>query len=266
MLLKKLLVAAVAVVVSLVAVNFFCPNAASHLRLWVKQKREAAQDSVPPEKEIARLKMELDNLSREDERHFHKVAVQIVEVQNLEKQVSAMKKRLGEDETRIFAMKTSYDASRKAEEKFVTFKGEKFASESFGDELRATAARFQVDEQLVKSKEEQLSIRKKNLELNKKKLSELKLVRQQMKTELERLEAALAAERQQQAEQQNTLDDASYKKLRNDLDRVRDKVEVLKQKQILKGEIDGPSRKAEQKKEQDAAIDRFLNERFSDKQ
>jgi len=123
-----------------------------------------------------------------------------------------------------------------------------------------------VDEQLVKSKEEQLSLRKKNLEMNRKKLAELKLVREQMKTELERLETALVQERQNQAAEQNTLDDASYQKLRKDVDSVRDKLEVLKQKRVLKGEIDGPARATEQRKEQEAAIDRFLNERFSEKQ
>jgi len=102
--------------------------------------------------------------------------------------------------------------------------------------------------------------------MNRKKLAELKLVRQQMKTELERLETALAQERQNQAMEQNTLDDASYQKLRKDVDSVRDKMEVLKQKRVLKGEVDGPVRADEQRKEQEAAIDRFLNERFSDKQ
>jgi len=259
---KKALVAGVTVIVSLLAVNYFWPEACSHFRLWCKEKREAAQDSIPPEKEIARLKMELDNLAKEDERHFHKVAVQIVEVQNLDKKVVAMRKRLGEDETRIVAMKSSLDKA----DKYVSYKGEKYEVDQFRDELRATASRFQVDEQLVKSKEEQLSLRKKNLEINRKKLSELKLVRQQMKTELERLETALAAERQAQALEQNTLDDASYQKLRKDLDSVRDKLEVMKQKQVLKGEIDGPVRAAEQRKEQEAAIDRFLNERFAEKQ
>jgi len=260
--LKKAVLAVVAVGLSLLAVNFVCPKACSWARLVWKETSESAQESIPPEKEIARLKLELDNLAKEDERHFHKVAVQIVEVQNLDKQVVTMRKRLNEDETRILAMKSSLTKA----DKFVTHEGEKYPVERFRDELRANASRFQVDEQLVKSKEDQLDLRKKNLEMNRKKLSELKLVRQQMKTELERLETALAAERQNQALEQNTLDDASYRKLRTDLDRVRDKLEVMKQKHILKGEVDGPVRAAEQRKEQEAAIDRFLNERFAEKQ
>jgi len=264
--LKKALIAAVAVVVSLVAVNFVFPKAFSYLCLVVQETTQSAQDSIPPEKEIARLKMELDGLAREDERHFHKVATQIVEVQNLEKQVAGLRKRVDEDAKRIAARKTVYDVAKKAEDKFVSYEGTKIERDVFLDDLRIAASRFQVDEQLVKSKEEQLSLRKKNLEMNRKKLAELKLVREQMKTELERLETALVQERQNQAAEQNTLDDASYQKLRKDVDSVRDRMEVLKQKRVLKGEIDGPARAAEQRKEQEAAIDRFLNERFSEKQ
>jgi hypothetical protein len=260
--LKKVVIAVVAVGLSLLAVNFVAPKAVSYLCLVVEQAQQSAQDAIPPEQEIGRLKMELENLSKEDERHFHKVATQIVEVQNLEKQVASMKERNDKDAAVLKARFVALESK----DKFVTYEGTKYDRSQFQDELRAAGARFQVDEQLYKSKAEQLSLRKKNLDMNRKKLAELKLVRQQMKTELERLETALAQERQNQAMEQNTLDDASYQKLRKDVDSVRDKMEVLKQKRVLKGEVDGPVRADEQRKEQEAAIDRFLNERFSDKQ
>jgi len=261
--LKKVVIAVVAVGLSLLAVNFVAPKAISYLCLLVDQAQQSAQDAIPPEQEISRLKMELDNLSKEDERHFHKVATQIVEVQNLEKQVAAMKERNEKDAKVLKARFVALESK----DKFVTYEGSKYDRSQFQDELRAAAARFQVDEQLYKSKEEQLSLRKKNLDMNRKKLAELKLVRQQMKTELERLETALAQERQNQALEQNTLDDASYLKLRKDVDSVRDKMEVLKQKRVLKGEVDGPVRADEQRKEEEAKIDNFLKDRFgSDKQ
>jgi len=263
--LKKVLIASVAVVVALLAVNYVFPKKFADVRLWVRESRESVEDSVPPEREIARLKADLENLAKEDERHFHRVAVQIVEVQKLEKEVAAMRTRVSEEEGRITAMTESYDASRKNEDKFVSHNGEKHAADRFRDQLHSRANLFQVEEKLLDSKQEQLSLRQRNLETNRKKLSELKLVRQQMKTELERLEAALLAERQAQAAEKNTLDDASYQKLRRDLDNVRDKVEVLKQKQILKGEVESPVRVTEQRKQQEAASERFLDERFRNK-
>jgi chromosome segregation ATPase len=256
------LVAGIAVVVSLLAVNYVFPRTFSFVRLWIQEARESADESVPPEKEIARLKMELNQLAKEDERHFHKVAVQTVEVKNLQGQVEKLRKDLDAREERILTMKVSL----KGEDKLVTYKGEKFRRDELTNELRLAAGTFRVDEELLKAKEEQLSLRKNNLENNRKKLSELKLVRQQMKTELERLENALAQERQAQAQENNTLDDASYQKLRKEMDSVRDRIEILKTKRALKGEVESPIRAAEQRKEQDAAIDRYLETRFGDKQ
>jgi len=253
---RKALVAGVAVVVALLAVNFVFPRTFSFIRLWVHDAREAADESVPPEQEIARLKLELNQLGKEDDRHFHKVAVQVVEVQKLEKQVAAMKERLDTDATTIRARK----ASLASKGDFVSYGGKEYDRVKFTEELRQMAARFQVEDEEYKSKEEQLGLRKRTLEANRKKLAELQLVRQQMKTELERLEAALAEERQSQAREQNTLDDSNYQKLRGDVNNVRDRLEVLKQKRVLKGEVNGPVRANEERKAKEDAIDKFLNE------
>jgi len=261
---KKVVIAVVAVGLALLAVNFVAPKAISYLCLLYNQGVESAHDAIPPEQEIARLKMELENLGREDERHFHRVATQVVEVQNLEKQVASMKEKLDKEEKLIKARFVAAEGK----DKLINYEGKQYSRDTFKDELRVAAARFQVEEQLFKSKEEQLNLRKKNLEVNRKKLAELKLVRQQMKTELERLETALTQERQNQALEANTLDDANYIKLRKDVDSVRDKMEVLKQKRLLKGEVEGTGsvRADEQRKEQEAAIDNFLRDRFGDKQ
>jgi len=253
---RKALVAGVAVVVSLLAVNYVFPRTFSFIRLWVHEARESADESVPPEKEIARLKLELEQLSKEDDRHFHKVAVQVVEVQKLEKQVAEMKTRLDRDAALIRERK----ASLAAKGDFVSYEGNKYERAAFTEELRRLASRFQIEDEEYRSKEEQLALRKRTLEMNRKKLAELQLVRQQMKTELERLETALAEERQSQAREQNTLDDSNYQKLRKDVDSVRDRMEVLKQKRVLKGEVNGPVRAGEERKAKEDAIDKFLND------
>ena len=93
---KKIVIAAVAVVVALVVIKTTWIG--SHARLWKKQVSEYAASKIAPEQEIQRLKMELEQPGQEDERHFHKVATQIVEVQKIETQVAAMKKDLDERE------------------------------------------------------------------------------------------------------------------------------------------------------------------------
>jgi len=253
---RKALVAGIAVVVSLLAVNYVFPRTFSFIRLWVHDAREAADDSIPLEKEIARLKLEVDNLAKEDERRFHKVAVQVVEVQKLEKQVAETNARLEKDAAIIRARKASLDAKGD----FVSYEGQKFERTRFEGELYELASRFQVEEEEFKSKEEQLSLRKKNLELNRKKLSELRLTRQKLKTRLERLEAKLAAYRQRQAMDESVIDDPDLQKLLKEIEAAEDKQEVNEQKAALKTEVNGGVRAAEERNEKKAAINKFLTE------
>jgi len=232
----------------------------SHVRLWKKQAGEYLESQVPPEQEIARLRMELKDLEKDDDRHYHQVATQIVEVNSLEKQLATSKKELEDREARIFAMK----AVMKGEDKFVTYKGEKFERSRFQDELRMAALRFQVDEETLKTKEEQLQMRKQTLEQNRKELAQLRLKRQKAELRLDRLLSALEQERQVQATQSGTINDAKYQKLDGQINQAENRVEVIKQKRILKGDVEGPVKAAERKDDEKAAADRILETRFGD--
>jgi chromosome segregation ATPase len=256
---KKVLIATLAVVVALVVIKGTWLG--SHFRLMKKNFRSAVSERVAPEHEIARLRMELDGLSKEDDKHYDKVARQCVEVERVKKQVAKMQKELTERETRIRAMK----ASLTGEDAYVSLNGTRYSRTDMQTQLRLSGQSFQVDEETLKSKVENLAALEQSLTINTKKLSELKLVRQQMSTELQRLETALSEERQAQAQQANTLDDASYLRLRNELNAVKDRIEVLKKKRELKGEVNGPVRINEERRENEARIDAFINDRFGDK-
>jgi hypothetical protein len=224
--------------------------------LGLKQRKQAAENAITAmEQEIARLKMELVELAREDGRRFDRVAKQTVEVQKLEKQVDGMRAALDKEERRIVAMKASYDAAVKAEQKQVRHGDRSYDLKVFRSDLLAAAARFEIEEELLRTRVEQLAVRKKTLERNRRLLAEMKLVREQIGAELERLEAALHGA---------APGDADEAKLRTGIAGMRDKLKILKQKQILEGEIDGPVQ-AEKRKEQEAADERFLKERFGEK-
>lgn len=240
---KKVLIATLAVVVALAVVKGSW--LASHVRCWKQQLTTAIDERIPPEQEIARLEMELTNLAREDDKHFDKVARQAVEVANLEKKVTSRKKKLTEAETKIRSLRTTVSDDRDALVR-----------------LRGLAAQFEADELTLKSMEEELTAKRQAYNANHKKLSEMRLVRQQMKTELQRLKTALVVERQAQAQEANTLDDAEYIKARKDLDSLRNKIDVLKKKRELKAEVQGFDAVSEERREQDARLDKFIEKRF----
>jgi len=257
---KKVLIATLAVVFGLAVVKGTWLG--SHLRLNCTKVKAWVKDRIPPEEEIARLRMEIDNLAKNDEEYYDKVAKQKVEVAKLERSVENLKRDLGRRETGIREMR---DALTSAGE-FVTFNGNRYDRISLVEQVRLDARGFQADENTLKSNEEKLRAMKRNLSINLKKLTDLKVVRQQMSTEIQNLETALAEERQAQAQQESTLDDASYQRIRKDMDSIRDKIELLKTKRELKGEAsNGPVRAAENQRAEDSKIDKYLDSRFGGK-
>lgn len=257
---KKVTIAALAVAVGLLVVSF--TKVGSHLRVWKRDLVHRLEKQIPPEQEIARLKLDLDNLAKEDDRYFDLVATQRVDTRKLDAQLETMKKDLKTREARIVAMQ----ASLENKDKLVTYEGEQIERTKLLEEARRRAASFQIAEQTFKSKEEQLALKKQILNDNEAKLARMKLEREELRTELVRLETSLMQERQAQAAEHKTIDAPGYIRLSDDLSKVKTTIETMKEKRVLKAEGANPIRAIEQKKEQEAAIDNYLKARFGNKQ
>jgi chromosome segregation ATPase len=256
---KKVLIATLAVVFGLAVVKGTWIG--SHLRLNFTKARTWVNDRVPPEQEIARLRMELDNLGKDDEKYFDQVARQVTAVKRMEHKVGTMKRDLSGREASIRDMRAALAKDKEAD--VVSYNDNRYDRSDLQEQVRRDAQNFLADEATLKSKEQHLQSMRKSLAINKKKLSDLKLVREQMGTELQKLETALAEERQAQAQAASTLDDADYLRIRKDMDSIRDKIEFLKTKRELKGEATtGPVKAAEKVREQEVKLDKQIEARF----
>jgi hypothetical protein len=163
---KVTLVAALAVVAAVVVIGG--RKLTSYCRYGQEQARTWFERNIPPEQEIARLRMELNNLARDDGRYFEKVARQGVEVEKMEKRVASLREKLTAEEGRIRAMKNSLVG----EGEFVSYNGGRYSRTNLQAELRVSAGRFQAEEATLQSMQDQLSAKKQAYELNRKKLSE----------------------------------------------------------------------------------------------
>jgi len=248
---KKVLIAALAVVVGLAVIRGTKPG--SYLRLWCNKAVHTVKESIPPEQEIARLRMELKGLERDDDQHYDKVARMTVAVQNMERDVAQLRANLGKQEASI--RKLREDLSGNVE--FVLHEGSRYTK----DDLRAAALGFKAAEENLKSKEDSLQAKRKHLALEKKKLTELRTTREQMGTTLQELETALAQERHAQAASESTIDDSNYRKLSKDMKSLRDRIAVLKEARKLRGELRIPTGD-DQTRQNDVQADKFLDSRF----
>jgi len=251
---KKVMIATLAVVFGLAVIKGTWLG--SHLRMRLAKARNWVESRVPPEQEIARLRMELANLAREDDKHFDKVARLAVDVDNAEKNIAKLRTNLNKQEVRIRQLKSDLEGAE-----FVTVDG---GARYTRADLRIDAVAFKNAEDNLKSQEATLEARKRLLGLERKKLADLKNKRDEMATDLQKLETALAEERQVQAASECTIDDASYRQLRKDMDQVRDKINVLKKKRELRGEFQ-PALDQTKVTEQDTQADKYLDTRFSTK-
>jgi hypothetical protein len=170
---KKLgLIATLAVVAAVFVIGG--KNVCSRIRYWRQQLRTAVEERIPPEQEIARLRMELNNLDRADGRQFETVARQGVQVEKLEQKVKAFEEKVAKEDSRLRAMLRSLDGNSKQ----VSYNGREYPRDELKKELRLSAPSFQAEEEHLKSLKAQLSAKKQHYELNRGKLMKLKSQRQ----------------------------------------------------------------------------------------
>jgi len=239
------------------------PKAVSYLRYWKHQLRSAVAEQIPPEQEIARLRMEVDRLALDDGKAYDKVVRHGREVKKLQARVKELKDQLASEEANIRGMK----ASLVGDNRFVTYKGERRNRNEVTSDLLQAAETFQVQEAKLRSLEEQLAAKKESYDLNRKALRERELNREKLRTELQRLETALLKEKQAQAQEKSTLDDSGYLRIQDEIGVIKERIGEMTDKRELMKEIrsESDNRAAKKLREKQAATLKYLDERFGDK-
>jgi len=253
---KKLLIAAIAIAVGVGVVSG--TRLGSLLRLKWGQVQQHAKDSVPLEMEIERLKMEVANLSREDDRYYDQVARQKMQVKKLREKVSHSREALAARETEIKGMRQALTL----EGEFVVYNGTRYDRKDVEQQVRLDAAKFLADEKIVQADEGNLKILEETLGANKSKLDGLALRRKEMEAQLLVLERELA---QQRLKEQSNLvvDDGRYGRLSKEIEEARERLDLQKTKSELRGDAGtGPVRATEEKKAKEQKLDKAIEERF----
>jgi len=254
---KKLMIAALAVVVGVGVVS--STRVGSHIRLWWNKSSAWANKQVPPETEIERLKMELDNLTRLDDRYYDQVARQKREVQKLEAKVKTDRSAMAKREAELKEMRlvlTSKDDK-------AVFHG--FAKDKVQEQFNIDFKQFLADEEGVKADEQNLEELRGTLRENEKKLQELGITRTKMKVRLQTLAKELARERRLQTQNNLALDDSHYSAVNQQINELEDRIEQMKIKRDMKGQSSrGPIRAHLEAQEEAKKLEQAAQERFGE--
>jgi peptidoglycan hydrolase CwlO-like protein len=255
---KKVLIATVAVLAGLAVVS--STKLGSYAKLKWRNATTWAKKQVPLETQIARIRQDLNDLQKEDDKHFDKVARQEVDVARREREVTQLKSQVTKLEGNIRHLRDQLAGGGE----FVTVGGEQYSRDQVHEQIRTDFVTFEALEERAKSQTEQLKLLKRSLTVNRKKLKELEQDRENMKNELIRLETTLAEQRMAaQAQGDVAIDDSNYSRLKKEIAEIRDELEVRKTVLRLKGEnLKGPIRERQEAKERDAKIDSAIEKRF----
>jgi peptidoglycan hydrolase CwlO-like protein len=251
---KKVLIATLAVVFGLAVIKGtwlgkHLQRKATEASAWVKKQ-------VPPEEEIKQLRADLADLTKEDNRFYDAVARLSVDVDRKEAEVKQLRATVERKTAQVQKLYAELPEGTTS----VGLDGRKFTR----TDLTSQALSLKNAEEALKIKERSLDAKKSLLATERKKLAELKNKRESMMTELDRLEADLAHERELQAASRSTIDDSGYRRSQEGLNSLRYRLDVMKKNRELRGEFPATD-ETPAASEDDVQADKFLQAKFGGK-
>jgi len=254
---KKVCIAALTVFVGLLVVS---PKVRSLVRVKVNRATGWANKQVAPETKIEALRLRLQDLAREDERHYDLVARQELDLSKRKTELAKARATLQQEEARLRAMKTALDSAETGQ---VSYNGSQYERDDFRGQLREDFRSFTTSEAALKSREQSVRTLEKTVAANRQKLREMERARTEMQRRLDDLERQLAEERLAKSRNHAVLDDIGYSRLNKDIDELTDEVDVQKRARELRGQPGRSNIKSsDEEKARQQQIDREIESRL----
>jgi chromosome segregation ATPase len=204
---KKLLVAAVAVVVGLTVVKH--TQLGSLLQVWWKDAKISVEKQIPPEVRIKQLNVEIDKIDRDIKKNLSRLAQQEVDCQLLDEKVVALRasqKQLRED---VASMEKLLDQPKTER---VAFNGVTYRNSELARKLDAATSLYTGRKAELKAREELLTEKKRTLEEAHQGIGRMRDHKEQLRITVARLETRLETLRLKQMEAKVELDDSQVGK------------------------------------------------------
>jgi chromosome segregation ATPase len=198
--LKKILIAAVAVVAGLVVVN-----RSSLVRVWWNDARSCMERQIPPEVQLKQLAHEIDKIDADIKRNISKLAAQEVSVNQLEERVTGLKNKQKTVRADIESMREKLEGVRTEK---VSFKGHAYPKSELTRRLDMAVTDYTNLKDQVKSQELLLADKRRTLEAAHTRISEMRNKKEEFRVVAAQLETKVEQLRTQQMASNVDLDES----------------------------------------------------------
>lgn len=257
--LKKLVIAGLAIAVGLAAVCLLNEKIRSWVAMQFQQGNQNLEDLIDPDQEIARLEFEIGNLEKQKPVLYDNVAKQAVEVDKLQDKFDGEAKDVASLKDEVKALVRALEADPKADTVSVALK-----PKSKDVSRKDANTQLKIDNELLESLQKQhkatgnlLEKQRDNLGKAKEMLASQETNITELRAEVAQLKSEWKSVQMQEATNAVAEKDSASAKVRADISKLKDKIKVREKKQELAKELhqgQGPLHDAasdEPKNEQD---------------
>jgi len=203
---------------------------ASYIRSEIRAARQEAEDSIPPEKELARLEDELKQFDKDLLTKAREVAAARKSVKKDQDDLQALTDQHNADKVRLDAfakaIKDAEAGPTEDTEKKVAFENRAIKIAKAKDELKAAVARYQAKEKSLETLEQTLAQSVENRDMLEKQLDTMKGKKDKLAIDLKKLRAKMNALKLQQMKGKPSVDDSRLSKLEEDMNKLETKLDV----------------------------------------
>ena len=232
--LKKLGIVAVIVVASFVALRM--TKLGSYAGTAWSKIRAGANNSVPVEFEIDRLRHELAQLGPDMKKHLSVIAEEMVAIDNLREEIAVTRTNL-EGQKHAVAQMTQ-DLKGKGSQT-ISYNGRDYPRARISEKLARDLASCKRCETELKSKEQLLDAKERALEAAREQVASIKDQKRELEVQIAQLEAEVKTVRLAQTKSKFQFDDSRLSEIKRSIADVRNRLKIEVTTVELEGQFGG---------------------------
>jgi phage shock protein A len=200
----------------------FGRNAWNYATVAWDKIQNSVNDNIPIETQIEAAKAQLKNIEPEIKQMIHKIAVEEVGIDKLQHQIAMTETKKDDAYAQVMSLRGHLSSG---DNQYVV-KGRSYSNERVREELRNQFEALKTQEDTLKRLTEVMTHRQRGVEAAKQQLEETVVQRNELKVEIENLEARLKMVQVAETASRMSIDDSELSQTRDMIDKIKTRIEV----------------------------------------